>query len=583
MSDLSGVDLHKVDTVDEAQDFLRWLGERRPVLAIDTETTGLKWWTPNFVRLVQFGDAQTGWTVSARRWLGVIEEAMRRYDGPTVFHNASFDLHAFDAAGIARPRRVHDTMLMHHLVRNDASHSLKPISEQRFGPQATVGEKMLKAAFSKHGWWWDTVPEDFPPYGVYAAMDTVLTARLAEELWPQVDDTVYERELATMLLLNRAETRGMRIDPTYTELLRQTWVTEAAGLREELRAYGLENPSSGKQLAAFLSEECDWEPEDWTDTGLPKLDKVVLAELMGRTGLTADVATRVVRYRRLVKWVTTYLDTFLEDRDEYDRLHATIRTLGARTGRMSISEPPLQQLPRGPEVRRCIIPSEGHKLYGIDYDAQELRVFAHYSGEAGLINAINEGRDMHSYAASMAYGIPYEDVPKERRQIAKNVQYSRIYGAGPAKMAATAGVPESEIVNFINAYDQAFPDVDRFMRMVEGVARQRHRDTGRATINTWGGRTLGVQEDKTYSLVNYLIQGTCADLLKIKLLELEAAGFGDHIIIPVHDEVLFDFPEGPEGEAMAREAESILEERDAFDVVLSVEANGPADSWGELK
>lgn len=583
MTDLSSVQLHTVETVAEAQEFLRWLDQRRPVLAVDTETTGLKWWTPNFLRLIQFGDTETGWTISARRWLGVAEEALRRYDGPVVFHNASFDLHSLAVSGLPIPSRVHDTKIMHHLLRNDANHSLKPISEARWGPAATIGQKLLDAGKAKHGWDWATVPEDFPPYGVYAAMDTVLTARLAEELWPQVPAEQYEMEMAVQLLMHQAETRGMRIDPTYTELLREQWVEEAAGLRAELREYGLENPSSGKQLSTFLSDSCGWEPEDWTDTGQPKLDKVVLAELMTRSGLTADVAERVVRYKRLVKWVGTYLDTFLSDRDSTDHLHASINTMGARTGRMSISGPPLQQLPRGPEVRRCVVPEEGEKLYGIDYDAQELRVFAHYAGELGLIHAINEGLDMHSYAASMAYRMPIEDVPKPFRQIAKNVQYSRIYGAGPAKMAATAGVPEAEIVHFINAYDAAFPDVDRFMRQVEGVARQRLAQEGRAYVTTWGGRVVGVEPDKTYALVNYLVQGTCADLLKRKLLTLQAAGLAEHIVIPVHDEVLFSLPDDPDGEAAARDATSILLETDAFTVPLTVEANGPADSWGALK
>lgn len=583
-NELADVTLRTVDTVDEAAEFLRWLSERRPILSIDTETTGLKWWTPGFLRLVQFGDARTGWTLSARRWLGVAEQALtalRDDHTPVVFHNASFDLHALESAELPLPdlRHVHDTKVMHHLWRNDLNHSLKPISERRFGSAATLGQRLLDEGKQKNKWDWATVPEWFVPYSVYAAMDTVLTARLAEELWPGTPEEQYDREMAVQLLMWRCERRGLRIDPVYTDLLREQWVAEAATLREELRGYGLENPSSSKQVA-FLLEEGGWEPEEWTETGQPKLDKVVYAELMKATGLTAEVAERVVRYKRLVKWVGTYLDTFLRDRDDTDHLHASINSMQARTGRMSITGPPLQTLPRGAEVRNAVIPEEGDDLWSADYDAQELRTFAHYSGEAGLIQAIAEGKDMHAYAASMAYRIPYEEVPPEARQIAKNVQYARIYGAGPSKMAKTAGVEESEIVHFLTAYDRAFPDVSRFMEQVEGVARLRAKQDGRPWIETWGGRRLGVEEDKTYALVNYLIQGSCADLLKSKLLDLDAAGLGEHIILPVHDEVLFSFPSGDEGEEMARLAVDVLGEYEAFDVPLPVSAAGPAPSWG---
>lgn len=584
-NELADVTLRTVDTVDEADEFLRWLSERRPILSIDTETTGLKWWTPNFLRLVQFGDARTGWTISARRWLGVAEEALTRLRDdhtPVVFHNASFDLHALESADLPLPdlRHVHDTKLMHHLWRNDLNHSLKPISERRFGQAATLGQRLLDEGKAKNKWDWATVPEWFVPYSVYAAMDTVLTARLAEELWQDTPDKQYDREMAVQLLMWRAERRGLRIDPVYTDLLREEWVREAAQLREELREYGLENPSSGKQVA-FLLEEGGWEPQEWTETGLPKLDKDVYKELVKATGLTAEVAERVVRYKRLVKWVGTYLDTFMRDRDATDHLHASINTMQARTGRMSITGPPLQTLPRGPEIRNAVVPEEGEALWSIDYDAQELRLFAHYSGEAGLIQAIAEGKDMHAYAASMAYQRPYESIGKDdpERQVAKNVQYARLYGAGPERMAKTAGVSEQEIVHFLNAYDRAFPDVSRFMDQVEGVGRLRHKQDGRPWVETWGGRRLGVEEDKVYSLVNYLIQGSCADLLKVKLLALDAAGLGDRIVLPVHDEVLFSFPED-EGEEMTAEACRILSEYEAFDVPLPVTPAGPSPSWG---
>lgn len=594
MSALDHLQLRLVQTPDDANDLLRWLGERRPVLAIDTETTGLKWWTPGFLRMVQYGDGRMGWSVP-QAWYGRVNEmAMRAVAEdrrPTVFHNAKFDLHALRTAGLPLPelRRIHDTKLMHHVWRNEFNHSLKPIAVDLIGPEAGIGQNALKREFAKHGWnmstGWARIAVDNPVYWQYAALDTSLTAVVAERLWPQLDtemSNAYERALAYELLTYRIEHRGMRVDPMYVRGLRRDWVTEAAELRTELETYGLQNPSSGKQLASLLDDE-GWIPEEWTETGLPKLDRVVMAELAERTGITGEVAVRVIRYKRLVKWVRAYLDTFMDDRDETDHIHPSINVFGARTGRDTVNAPPLQQLPRGPLVRNSILPEEGAKVWGIDYDAQELRFFASYAREAGLVAAFREGRDLHSYAASMAYGIPLEEVPKELRQVAKNVQYSRIYGAGPAKMAKTAGVPQAEIERFIAGYDRAFPDVDQFMRQVEMSAAARYMEDGRAFVRTgYDGRKLAVEQGKEYALVNYLIQGTAADLLHRKMLHLEAAGFEPYIMLPVHDEVLFSFPEEG-GEEMAREAHAILEELDEWAVPLVCGIAGPGDSWGAIK
>lgn len=587
---LGDLTLRTVDTVEEAAEFLRWLSEDRPVLGIDTETTGLEWWTPGFLRLVQFGDARTGWTLSAHRWWGLIETGLRRLaesGAPTVFHNAKFDLHALTAGGLPLPdlRRVNDTRILHHLLRNDANHSLKPISEGVWGPAATAGQALLQEGMRKNRWTWATVPESFAPYGAYAALDAVLTARLFGMMAPDLGDPApYEREMAVQLLVWRAEQRGLRIDVPYTELLRERWVEEAAGIREELKGYGVENPSAKASVEGALRDD-GWSPEEWTATGEPKLDQGVLMELMRKnTGITSEVAKRVLRYKRLVKWVSAYLDTILSKRDAAGLWHPSINTMGATTGRMTAEL--VQTFPRGPEVRRCIAAEEGHGMWSIDYDAQELRVFAAYSGEAGLIQAIAEGKDMHRYAASMVYGVPYDSISKDdpRRQITKNVQYARIYGAGKSKMAATAGVPEHEIERFLAAYDRQFPSVNAFMEAIEQTALRRMHEEGRAYVTTYGGRKLGIDPDRAYALVNYLVQGSCADLLKMKLVQLDAAGLGDSIQLLVHDEVVLQTPEGPEGDEMAATAEAILYDDEAFaPVPLVVERQGPGASWGDTK
>lgn len=583
--ELADVELNMVKSPADAEAFLRWLGERRPgMLSIDTETTGFEWWTPQFTRLVQFGDAATGWTVSAREWLGVIRMALERYDGPVAFHNAKFDLHALENAGLPTPdwSRVQDTVALHHLQDSNRQHGLKPLSVARYGWAAGAADKMLKDGFKRNGWSWATVPEDFEAYGLYAAMDTVLTARAYDEIMPDIQrrgmSDCYEREMECMATMFRCEKRGMLVDPVYALNLRDRWAAEIAVLRAELAGYGLDNPGSPKQVAEALSLG-GWDPSEFTETGLPKLDKVILAEIMSELGVPAEIAVRVQRYRRLVKWTSAYLDAFLGKRsDDQWRTHPSINVLGARTGRMSITGPPLQTLPKGPEIRHCILPYEGDSLWAVDYDAQELRLFAHFAQERGLMDAIATGQDMHRYTAALVYGVPYDEVPDNLRQIAKNTRYSQLYGAGAAKIASTAGVPVSDIEHFIKASDGVFPGIPEFMRYVDLTGRQRLADSGQPYVWTWGGRYLPADPDKIYSLVNYLIQGTAADLIKDRIVRLDKAGYGDWIIAPVHDELLFSVP--PDGAECMPDIADIMSAKTEFSVPITVESTGPFSTWG---
>lgn len=584
VEELENVVVRKVDTADDAAEFMRWIGERRPILSCDTETTGLKWWTPNFVRLLQFGDANTGWCWDHQEWKGLSRlacQAVHDSGMPVVFHNASFDLHALEVSGLALPQmnRIHDTKILHHLVDNLANHSLKPISDA-YWPGASGGQAMLKAYFAKTGTFWDTVPTDEPIYWAYGALDPVLTARVAEKLWPLVEpfQAAYDVEMAAQLILWKAETRGMRVDPSYTADLLRRYGEEAQDLEVKLKALGIDKPGSNKVVTAIL-EEAGWEPKAWTETGLVKLDKAVLHELIAGLGVTGEVATMVMRYRRLTKWASAYLTTFLEDRDGTDHLHASINSMAARTGRMSISNPGLQTLPRGTEIKQCIIPEDGHHLLEVDWQSEEARLFAIYSGDANLLAAFDRGDDIHRYVASKAYGMDIEDVPAELRQIAKTVIFALLYGAGPAKIAASAGVPQSEIEHFLNGMYSQFPGIKSFMSAVDEQSRARIVAEGRPYVKTHGGRRLYSELDKTYSLVNYLIQGSGADVIKQTAVDLDAAGLADYIVVPVHDSFLFSIPDHLFTEAR----EEIIEimTRTEFETPLTVDASGPLASWGD--
>jgi DNA polymerase-1 len=579
-------DLHLVDSVDSAQAFLSWLGERRPILAIDTETTGLKWWTPRFTRLVQFGDGKTGWAIGVRDWRGVIETALQHVQDSGVatgWWNAKFDAHALENEGLPLPSkaRSHDGVVMHHLLASDERHGLKPVSERRWGEQAVVGDRYLKMRKAEMGWDWDTIPINEPAYWGYGALDAVMTALNLEEMWPRIQPyrAAYEREMSAMWVMYGAEQRGIRCDTTYADLLRNQWLSRAADMADRLKEEGIKNPNSNKQITDAL-EDAGWMPDEWTPNGAVKLDKAVLLQLQAT--FPGDMAERILEFRRLLKWSKAYLQPFVESGGV---IHPSINVLGARTGRMSISGPPLQQLPArgegGKQIRTAILPHhEGEVLYATDYDGQELRYHAHISGSTRMIEAFSAGVDPHAFTASLAYGVAIEDVTKVMRDPAKNVRYAGLYGAGPAKIALTAGLPVEVIEDFVQKMKAAFPEEPAFAARMEQVAKERWADEGKPYVWSHGGRKIYGDGDKLYALLNYAIQGSCADVLKDRLVALHAAGLDRYLVVPVHDEILWSFP-ADGAEELARTAVEIMTLPDTFKVPMTVGCDGPLQTWGD--
>jgi DNA polymerase I len=363
--------LHYVDSIEDAQQFLAWvtdLAELRAPVAVDTETTGLKWWTPRFVRLVQFGTADEAWALDTERWRGAAEESLQLLVNagcPFIFHNCSFDMHALESDGYPAPdwTNVHDTMFAHHLMFPHESHALKTIAASIFGNEAYVGQSNLKSLMKRTDTDWATVETRQPDYWAYGCMDTILTYRVGQHLFPLLREynfnSQYDKALARREIMQRSETRGMRVDIEWATDLRNQWTIEAVALADQLEAAGIKNPRSNSQVTNALAQ-LDWEPDEFTPTGAAKLDKVILNQLSALRPEWSEVAVPLLRYRRLTKWISAYLDPFIDDADDNGHIHHTVRTLRAVTGRDSITEPPMQTLPARDDgawmIRRCITP-----------------------------------------------------------------------------------------------------------------------------------------------------------------------------------------------------------------------------------
>lgn len=579
-SSLDDVRLYRVDTLDEAFELKRWLGERRPILGVDTETEGLDYWRDD-LRMIQVGDAMSGWSIRSPEWLGFAREILEGYAGPMVLQNAKFDLHTLHHnGGITLPRaRLHETKAMAHLIAPLGPQSLKAMGDAYIDPRAGMLGTQLDRAMMVNGWSWATVPYDFEPYWAYGALDPVLTARLAELFWPKVQPyrELYELELAVQWIVTDMEERGIRIDLDYCRAhladLRGKIALEEAGLREE---YGLENPGSTKQVADSF-EAAGVHLTARTEKGAIQVDEKVLKHLVAETG--NDLARRLLDLRVMMKHANTYFGNFLDYADSDGFLHSSINTLGARTGRMSISRPPLQGVPRTKLARDAFVPRESGLLIAADYDQIELRIMADYAREPAMLEAIHNGIDLHTYMASLIYGVAVEDVTPEQRYVTKGSNFATIYGAGLAKFAEQAGIPLDQAASFRQMYGERFAGIARFIRTVQDIGAARFARTGEGYITTWGGRRSPASKEKLYTLVNYLIQGTAADVLKRRMVELDRAGLGEYMILPIHDELLFDVPETSVEEAVAT-IQEVMPENEAFSVPLSVGVD-VLERWGD--
>jgi DNA polymerase-1 len=591
---LSDVKLHLIDDLDTANDMMSWLGERRlDDLAIDTETSGL---SPehDVVRLVQIGDSMTGWAIPWQRWGGVFLEAMKKYDDRITMHNAKFDVGMLrDTCAWQTPtHRLDDTMLMAHIIDPNGSIGLKPLCS-RYVDRAASGlqgrlDQVLSDGKAKQGWTWGTVPIDYEPYWTYAALDTVLTARLRNILYPKLVETstlkAYELEVQASLVCERMERNGITVDRQYAQASLTQFRDHSKMLSDWCKEHYNVRPSQNASVAQRLV--ADGMPLDkTTESGAIALDKAVLGPIADLHPL----AHAVLEHRRYSKLASTYIRHFVDKTsDEDPRLRPQIWSVGTKTGRMSMSQPNLQNLPRRSEsnpaaitVRNCLVSGPGRVLLMIDYDQIELRFIAHLAGDEGLKLAFTADPDVDVFTAAARELFQTPDLSRKdaRRQYTKNAFYAMGYGAGADKFSVTAGLSPEEGHDIYNRIAMRYPGMKGLGRSVEQRARQRLADEGTAYAKSpLTGRRHPADDGVYYTLVNYVAQGAAAELLKMKLIELDAAGFGPYLCLPVHDEVVFDVPEDQVRE-FAQAACDVMKDDNLISVPITV---GPSigHRWG---
>jgi len=297
------------------------------------------------------------------------------------------------------------------------------------------------------------------------------------------------------------------------------------------------------------------------------------------------LADIVLQQRKADKLANTYFSNFLsENVDGF--VHPSVKTLGARTSRMSIQNPALQTLPKGDDVvRRAFLPKdEDHVIITSDLDQVEFRMFASLSSDGNLINLFRRsdetGSDPFTEIGREIYGDPTMKKSDKRRALIKGTVYGRLYGAGVAKQALTAGVAEPQMRAVSDAFDNRYPGMADFQRKVEDAGMRRLRTEGQGYINTWTGRRLPCDEDRVYTLVNYLIQGGAAEVFKANLVKLDQADLTELLIVPVHDEIVLNAPrkDAAEVKELVRQCMTTTE---GWSVPLTAGVDGPLETWGD--
>jgi DNA polymerase-1 len=542
---------------------------------------------------VQVGDGLTGWSIPWKEWAGVFYEAMDKFDGPIVCHNIAFEARWFDVHSTWKMPwdRAHDTMIMAHIIDPLGSGALKRLASLYVDGRAAAMQETLDTSLATNGWTWGTVPTNFQPYWAYGALDTVLTMRIWEQFWEkcgpgQPYHRAYELEMAARKIVTRMEINGARIDLDYSQKKFDELTSYAESVKDwAKKTYNGVSITSNMQLVR-LFESLGAEINEYTPSGQKSASKDQLA-LLAIDG-NADVknlADIVLKQRKADKLANTYFANFIND-NVNGFVHPSVKTLGARTSRMSIQNPALQTLPKGDAtVRTAFIPKdEDHVIITSDLDQVEFRMFASLSKDPNLITLFNRadatGSDPFTEIGREIYNDPTMQRSDKRRNLIKGTVYGRLYGAGVGKQALTAGVAETQMRQVSDAFDTRFPGMAFFQRQIEDAGMRRLKAEGQGYVYTWTGRRLPCDEDRVYTLVNYLIQGGAAEVFKSNLIKLDQADLTELLIVPVHDEIVLNAPRKDAPEIM-KIVQECMTTTEGWDVPLTAGIDGPMETWGD--
>ncbi len=598
-------------TVASLDELKRLAGEmaKQPRLSIDTETTSTS------PRLAEIVGCSFAWKegeayyvplrsppgepqVDATEALEVLRPVLESTSPKKVGQNLKYDIVVFRGAGIDVQGIEFDTMVADYLLDpGQRNHSLDDIAVRYLNHTMIPITDLIGTGNQQRRM--DEVPVE--KVTEYAAEDADVPLRLVSLLETRLrDEGLYrlfaELEMPLIEVLAEMEFNGIRIDAPLLAELSERFGQRLQDLEQEIHklAGGPFNIESRLQLSTVLFEKLGLPIVKRTKTG-PSTDADVLAEL----AKLHDLPAKIVEYRQFAKLKSTYVDALPQlIHPETGRVHTSLRQDVAATGRLSSTEPNLQNIPIrtevGREIRSAFLPGEkGWRLLSADYSQIELRVLAHFSGDAALQKAFAEDRDVHAQVAAEVYGVSLDDVTPAMRRSAKAVNFGVIYGQSPFGLARAINIDQEEAAQFIDAYFARYVGVDRFLNHV----LEQCRDKGYVTTVSGRRRTVhGVRDPAQREgsrqrnlperiAINTVIQGSAADIIKQAMIHvfrrLRRERSPARMLLQIHDELLFEAP-GEEIEALGRLVTEEMSGAFPLSVPLKVDVK-VGDNWAECE
>ena len=553
---------HEYKLIDNQEDMIRLCDFflTKSILSLDTETTSTNPIDAELVGLSfavkEFEAYYVPIPTNREEALQIVNIFKKIYEDPNILkvgQNIKYDFEVLKNYGVTIQGKMFDTMLAHYLLQPELRHNMDYMAEVYLNYQTIHIDELIgpKGKTQKN-------MRDLPPIDVYeyAAEDADVTLRLKNILEPKlkaanVEDLFWNIEMPLVPVLADMEMNGVLID---TEALKETsQIFTQRMLEYERHIYELVgetfNISSPKQVGDILFGKMKIvEKPKKTKTGQYVTSEEVLQQLKSKSPIIADI----LAYRGLKKLLGTYIDALPKlINPRTGHIHTSFNQAITATGRLSSSDPNLQNIPvrgeDGKEIRKCFIPEPGCLFFSADYSQIELRVMAHLSGDANMIQVFRDGKDLHAATAANIYKKDISEVTREERSKSKQANFGIIYGITVFGLAERLEISRDEARQLIDGYFETFPQVREYMEASKEKARQQgyaetifHRRRYLPDINSHNATVRNFAERNA---INAPIQGSAADIIKVAMIRIhdrfKAENIRSKMILQVHDELNF--------------------------------------------
>ena len=561
------IDRSRYETLLTEADLNRWVEKLKQakLFALDTETDNLDYMAANLVGIsfaLENGEAaylplQLDYlgapkTLEKTTALSLLKPVLENPAIQKVGQNFKYDLTIFARNGIDVQGVAFDTMLESYVLNSTGRHNMDDLAKRYLGHQTISFEEI--AGKGKNQLTFNQIPLE--QAAEYAAEDADVTMKLQQVLWeklskePTLEKLFKEMELPLLGVLSRMERRGVLINSDALFLQSNEIANRLSELEEQ--AYALAgqpfNLASTKQLQEILFDKLGLPVIQKTPKGAPSTNEEVLEEL----AFSHELPKVLVEHRGLSKLKSTYTDKLPQMvNPQTGRVHTSYHQAVTATGRLSSSDPNLQNIPirneEGRRIRQAFIAREGFTVVAADYSQIELRIMAHLSQDQGLINAFTQGKDIHRSTAAEIFGVALDEVTSEQRRNAKAINFGLIYGMSAFGLSRQLGIGRADAQSYMDLYFKRYPGVQTFMHDIREKAK------AQGYVETLFGRRLYLPDINSSNgmrrkaaervAINAPMQGTAADIIKRAMIQLDQTLQNDPdiaMIMQVHDELVFE-------------------------------------------